>query len=111
MKLFPHGSQTAAENSAQRAVAEAERVFDAAIIHLFEITQRKRGTMKFWQSGKCRIQPLIYSSCVDRFVFAYPLARVGKRSAFSQKIMCPVSRNGCQPGGKFLRIAHAPACL
>src|SRR5438270_11127559 len=43
--------------------------------------------------------------CLDCFV--------GKRndSASAKDVMCSVSRDRCQPGRKFLRVAHAPPCL
>jgi hypothetical protein len=43
--LFAQQSQGAAENSAKRAICEAERVFDRPVIHFFEITKDERGAM------------------------------------------------------------------
>src|SRR6516165_1834557 len=38
---------------------------------------------------------------------------VGKRNGFAsaEDVVCSVSRDRCQPGRKFLRVAHAPSCL
>jgi hypothetical protein len=47
--LFAHGGKGAAEDPAQRPIAESKNVFDAAVIHLFEVTERKRCTVELWQ--------------------------------------------------------------
>src|SRR5438132_12006900 len=53
---------------------------------------------------RCRIS-CFWPVCFDCFL--------GKRngSASAKKVLSAVSRARCQPGRKFLRVAHAPPCL
>ena len=111
--MFAHRSESAAENSAQRAIGKPQCVFDGAIVHLFEVTQGQRGAMNFRQGRERRMQALIDRRRISCFQLVCFDCFAGERnsSAFTKNVVCSVSRDRCQPGRKFIRVAHAPPRL
>src|SRR5213592_5266410 len=87
---------------------EAEDVVQDSLVKAWKTRWRVRDPEKFpaWLATIARHRA--HDIMRKRRPFSYPCEGIGKRSAFAHDVMCPVSRNGCQPGGKFLRIAHAP---
>jgi len=51
-ELLAQRRERAPKNAAERSVAQAEKRFDAAIIHFLEITESEGAAMQFGQSGE-----------------------------------------------------------